>query len=285
MRWLALLTLSALGLLLPAAASAKPPLAFLSDSEHGISQAGPYKGVYESPKGTLQIRNARTNTTRSAVMPNGCESRGVSLPAVLLVCYSDYRIWNSLSGEEKVVDISGCGSYARNTSLGGLGRRWIGGQYHTGSFDEYGSEYVRAVYISRATGECRVMGPDDLYRDLDSADLPERHYGSPEKCTKGTRYISRYVRDRLLVKRCVAQAKWRVACRATCGSVNGGRNLLAWAVDDRLHVCLVASGRTLSWRLEGAGYPIVLTDEVYVAATVGHNRPIYTVDLTRLVRR
>src|SRR4051794_39249641 len=102
-------------------------------------------------------------------MPSGCENRGVSLPAVLPAFYSNYQI--------------------------------------TGPFDdEYGAENVRAVDISRATGECKVLGAHDFGRDLDSKDLPERRYGVPEKCTDGKRYIVRAATRGLSVKRCTPRA-------------------------------------------------------------------------------
>lgn len=289
MKRLALAALSAFCLLLPAAAEAKkPPLTFLSNSEAGISQVGPDKGVYESPKGTLQILNLRTHATRAATMPSGCVNRGISLPSVLLLCYSDYRIWDSLSGEAKVVDFSGCGSYASNTSLAGLGRRWIGGEYHTGDFDhDTGSEFVQAVYISRDTGECKVLGPDDFDRDLDSATLPPRRYGVPEKCTKGKRYILRSGKGGLSVKRCTPRAHWRVACRSDCGELSPGRSLLAWTTRDmRLHVYLIGSRQRFSWRLRRRGYATVLGDWVFAdVSRVRGGLAIYALDLSRLVRR
>jgi hypothetical protein len=240
--------------LLPATAVAKqPPLEFVSSSQAGISALDAHTGYYESPKGTLRIIDVQAGATRTIVLPERCEGRGVSLPTVLLVCYSDYRVFDSDTGETEVVDMSGCGDYARDTSLAGIGRYWIAGAYHTGIIEggETGGEVEQAVYIDRETGACRVLGRHDFGRDLDRKDLPERRYGVPDKCNPGKAYVLRFRLSRLELKRCIRRAHWVVVCKRACGAVQGSRTVLA--------------------------------EHVYVSRWDADRTPIYTVDLSRVV--
>jgi hypothetical protein len=297
---LALMALTALCLLTPPAADAatakRPPLAFFTNSEHGISELPPYrdpfKGYYESPRGSLNIVDARTTTRRVIVIPDRCEGHGIALPVLLLLCEDSptARVWDSWTGEVTPVDVAACGGYARSISLGGIGRHWIAGQYHTGTFDhEYGNEFVRPVYINRQTGECKVFVDDsDLNRDLDRESLPKRRY-VPGKCGDGRKYVVRRTARRVHVKRCAHGARWRLVCRRSCDPL-GGRNLLAWVDGTRLRVYVVAPGRRLSWGIPGdpgpyEAYPTVLRDRVYVNVLIDYP-PVatYAADLSGLVR-
>lgn len=286
-------------LLLPAVAAAKqPPLTFLTYSESGIRGLGPYRGYYESPKGTLQIVDAQAGTTRAVVLPNGCENRGINGPDVLLGCGEGYRIWNSWTGETTPVDLSSCGSYARSIQLGQLGRYWIAGGYDTGyeNIDqgrEFGYEVYWAVYINRRTGKCRVSDEHDFNRNVDRADLPAPRYGEPDRCARGKKFILRSSASRGTdIKRCTPRARWRFVT-SNYGSVFRGPNLVAWMEGARLHAYVVDSRRRLSWRVPGAAgrdsytFPTVLGDRVYanVARNDPKGLPIYTVDLSGVVRR
>jgi hypothetical protein len=283
----ALACLSALCLLLPATASAKPPLTFVSYSLHGIAALDADKGFYESPKGTIQIVNARAGTTRAVVLLAGCEERGISGPDILLACSDEptVRVWNSWTGDAAPVDLSACDGQPPGIEVTGLGRYWIAGRQRTGYFDDYG-EIDYAVYVNRRTSECRVLGQREFFRDLDRPDLPKRRYGRPDRCTRGKAFVERWRRNGLYVKRCARGARWRFVTRND-GAVPG-RRLVAWLASGRLHVYLVAGGRRLSWSAppESDG-PTVLGDRVFVDVLDDdpNGIPVYAVDLSPLVGR
>jgi hypothetical protein len=279
--------------LLPATAVAKqPPLTFLTHSELGIAQLGTYKGFYETPRGTLHIVNVRAGTTRDVVLPQGCENRGIGGPEILLACADApiHRIWNSWTGNTVAIDASRCSAPER-VSLGwGIGRYWIAGSYQTDepTFDDqgvrqWGQDVKLAVYINRRTGRCRVLTEHDFGGDLDRPQVPRRHYGEPDRCTRGKRFIIEYRPSRgMYVKLCAPHAHWRFS---GCGDVNAGPNLVACVEGRRLLAYIPALGRRLWWRAPpGDSFPTVLGDRIYLDV-IGQpdGVSIYTVDLSRVV--
>ena len=296
--WAALLTLTASFLLGTAAEAKQPPLKFVSHSARGMTWISAYRGYYEWPQGTLQIVNARAGTTRAVLLPAGCESTDVNGPLVLLGCDEPrvYQLWNSFTREATAIDLSRCGSHQREIGMGRIGRYWIAGSYDTGYFDEEmdgtGHEVFYAVYVNRATGECRIYDEAGLNKDVDQPDLPGPYYGVPDTCTRGKNFIvDLRPSGGSYVKLCKEGARWRLLSRYGV-DVSPGPNLVAWLTKNRLYAYLPASRRRLSWRVPGASYArqpyaTVIGDRAY-AYTYGDEPghvAIYAADLSRLVGR
>jgi hypothetical protein len=210
-------------------------------------------------------------------------------PVVLLGCGepASFELWNSFTHETTALDLSRCESHNHAIGLGVIGRYWIAGSYDTGYYDwteeGAGHEVYDVVYLNRASGECRVY-PDGYNRNIDRADLPRPRYGVPDRCTRGKKFILDFRPRGLYTKLCTKHAPWR---RSGCGDGAIGRNLIACFERARLRVYLPVSGRRLSWRAHGSGFPTVLGDHVYVAVydDGSPGASIYTVDLARLVGR
>jgi hypothetical protein len=229
------------------AGAARPPLSLVTESPAAFEPLLGGRGVYEAPAGTLHVVDADAGTTRSFGLPQGCVDRGISLPAVLLLCDTApaYRVFDSRTGASEAVDLSGCSSEPERISLGGLGRHWIGGTLFEG-LDSQGNPRTLPLFVGRRSGECRAYDPSEGERDLNDPELRRRQPSAGCE-RRGQRRLVRTRDGALYLRRCGSKRRV-LLCREECRDTAASSTAVAWVGGNRLYVRLHSSGRRFSWR-------------------------------------